>query len=134
MPQFTVETTYRLPVYRRRTYETVTIEEACSLAVAAEGWSDGKEDVDTAGDTFVSAVWSGPTPVYGEELPVPGHFDEQLRRKVFLFDTLLSRLIVLRNTPGSAELLSADVRARTDAVIAKGLAVARGLPDPEEGL
>lgn len=129
MPQFTVEIAYRLPVYRRRTYETATLEEACSLGVAEEGWSDGEEEVGTAGDPFVSAIWSGPAPVRGKELHVPGHFDEQLRRKVFLFDILLSRLIVLRNTPDGVALLSVDDRTRTDAVIAQALAVVRGLPD-----
>jgi len=33
MPRFTVETSYRLPVYRQQTYEAATIEQACRLAI-----------------------------------------------------------------------------------------------------
>lgn len=59
MPIYTVETTYRLPVYRRRDYEAATPEEACSLALDDEGWGDAEEDVDTSGETYVIGIWKG---------------------------------------------------------------------------
>jgi hypothetical protein len=37
MPTFTIETTYRLPVYRQRNYEAETLEAACALARPAQG-------------------------------------------------------------------------------------------------
>ncbi len=37
MPVFTIETAYRLPVYRQRCYEAETLETACVLAIADEG-------------------------------------------------------------------------------------------------
>jgi len=36
MHRFTIETTYRLPVYRQRTYEAETLEQACRLAIEDE--------------------------------------------------------------------------------------------------
>lgn len=132
MPQYTIETAYRIPVYRQRTYQADTAEAACALALEDDDWSTAREDAECAGDTYVSGLWLGRDAAYdGDAVAIPSSYDEPLRRKVFLFDILLSRLIVLRNTPGGAAQLSVDVRARTDAVIAKGLAVARGLPDPE---
>ena len=44
MPRFTIETTYRLPVYRQRSYEAETLQEACRLAVEDDDWSEQKED------------------------------------------------------------------------------------------
>ena len=44
MPRFTIETTYRLPVYRQRTYDAETLEEACRLAFDDDDWSEQKED------------------------------------------------------------------------------------------
>jgi hypothetical protein len=37
MPVFTIETTYRLPVYRQQTYEAATMEEACRRAIDDDG-------------------------------------------------------------------------------------------------
>src|ERR1700736_2498415 len=39
MPVFTIETTYRLPVYRHQIYEAATMEEACRFAVDDDDWS-----------------------------------------------------------------------------------------------
>ena len=38
MPIFTIETTYRLPVYRQRSYEAETLDAACALE-AGTGWA-----------------------------------------------------------------------------------------------
>ena len=59
MPIFTIETTYRLPVYRQRSYEAETLDTACALAIADEGWDDEKSDVETSGDTYVTGAWDG---------------------------------------------------------------------------
>ena len=58
MPVFTIETTYRLPVYRHQTYEAATMEEACRLAVDDDDWSDEKRDYESAGETYVTGIWS----------------------------------------------------------------------------
>jgi hypothetical protein len=93
MPTFTVETTYRLPVYRQRSYQAETLEAACALAVADEGWDDEKSDVETSGDTYVTGVWEGRDAAYrGKALAIPSQFDEQLQRKAGHFEVLLGLL------------------------------------------
>jgi hypothetical protein len=56
MPVFTIETTYRLPAYRQRTYEADTIEEACRLAIEDDDWSGQEEDYDASGEIYVSGA------------------------------------------------------------------------------
>ncbi|UQE03893.1 hypothetical protein [Bradyrhizobium japonicum] len=51
MPNFTIETTYRLPIYRQRTYDAETLDQACDLAIADEGWDDNKSNVESSGVT-----------------------------------------------------------------------------------
>lgn len=93
MPAFTIETSYRLPVYRRRSYQAETLEAACALAVADEGWDDEKSDVETSGDTYVTGVWEGRDAAYrGKALAIPSQFDEQLQRKAGHFEVLLGLL------------------------------------------
>jgi len=79
MPIFTIETTYRLPVYRQRSYEAETLDAACALAIADEGWDDEKSDVETSGDTYVTGAWDGRDAAYrGRALIVPSQFGEQV--------------------------------------------------------
>ena len=59
MPRFTIETTYRLPVYWQRTYEAKTLEEACRLAIDDDDWSEQKEDYESSGETCVTGAWPG---------------------------------------------------------------------------
>ena len=77
MPVFTIETTYRLPIYRHRTYAAATLEEACRLAIADDDWWNQKHDYDNSGPTCVSGAWLGEDAVYdGPALPVPSEFGE----------------------------------------------------------
>lgn len=78
MPNFTIETSYRLPVYRQRTYEADSIEEACRLAKEDDDWSRGKFDYDSAGETCVSGVWEGVDAAYrGKALSLPPSLIEE---------------------------------------------------------
>jgi hypothetical protein len=61
MPRFTIETTYRLPVYRQRTYEAETLEGVCRLAIDDDDWSEQKEDYESSGETYVTGAWPGRT-------------------------------------------------------------------------
>ena len=92
MPLFTVETTYHLPVYRRRTYEAENAEEACQLAIDDDGWEDAKEDVDTSGETYVTGLWRGRQAHDGPDIPIPERFDETVQRKADMFGKLLALL------------------------------------------
>jgi hypothetical protein len=59
MPCFTIETTYRLPMYRHRVYQAETLEAACRQAIEDDDWSDQREDYDCSGDTYVTGAWAG---------------------------------------------------------------------------
>ena len=57
MPQFTIETTYRLPVSRQRRYEVATPDEACRLTIEDDNWSEQKEDYESSGETYITSIW-----------------------------------------------------------------------------
>ena len=59
MPHFTIEATYRIPVYRQRTYEPDTLDEACRLAIEDDAWSGQKKDYESSGETYVTGAWPG---------------------------------------------------------------------------
>lgn len=95
MPIYVIETTYHLPVYRQRRYEASNLEQACRLAVSAEGWDDEETNVDTS-ETFVTGIWQDAKRAYeGTALMIPGAFRETIQRKADLFD----RLVVLLSEP-----------------------------------
>lgn len=99
MSWFVIETTYHLPVYRRRTYEAASIEDACRLAVADEGWEDEESDVDTSGETFVTGICENTERAYeGTARFIPDEFRETIQRKADLFE----RLVVLLGEPAQS--------------------------------
>jgi hypothetical protein len=131
MLAFTIETTYRLPVYRQRSYQAETLEAACALAVADEGWDDEKSDVETSGDTYVTGVWEGRDAAYrGKALAIPSQFDEQLQRKAGHFEVLLGLLKLFAHSP-EAGPPDASWRQRLDTAILKAEAILAGEPDPQ---
>lgn len=91
MPIFTIETTYRLPVYRRRRYEAHTLAQACRLALEDDNWSQQKEDVYGSGDIYVTGIW--PEHIVPYDVPtlaIPSEFDDLVQRKADGFDALLA--------------------------------------------
>ncbi len=131
MPSFTIETTYHLPVYRQRTYDAETIDQACRLAIADEGWSDEKSDVESSGDTYVTGIWFGTDAAYhGPAAPIPSHFQETMQRKADHFETLLGILKLLAHTPDATTAEAPFWRSRAEAAIAKAEAILASAPDP----
>jgi hypothetical protein len=127
MPRFTIETTYRLPVYRQRTYEAETLEAACRLAANDDDWSEQKEDYESSGETYVTGAWPGEDTAYRVgALTVPSRFGEMLQRKADHFEILLGILKLLAHAPDASFR-----RQRADAAIAKADAILAGAPDPE---
>lgn len=47
MPSYTIESNYRLPVFRHRTYDAETPEDACRAAIEDDDWDRGKEDYES---------------------------------------------------------------------------------------
>ena len=131
MSRFTIETTYRLPVYRQRTYEADTLEEACRLAVEDDDWSEQKEDYESSGETYVTGAWPGEDTAYrAAALPLPSQFAETLQRRTDHFETLLGILKVLAHAQEAGSSDPPFWRQRADAAIAKAEAILAGAPDP----
>jgi hypothetical protein len=127
MPRFSIETTYRLPVYRQRAYEAESLEEACRLAVEDDDWSEQKEDYESSGETYVTGAWPGEDSACRvAALRLPSQFGEMLQRKTDHYETLLGILKVLARTPEAPFW-----RERADAAITKAEAILAGAPDPE---
>jgi len=132
MPRFTIETTYRLPVYRQRNYEAKTSDDACRLAIEDDDWSEQKEDYESSGDTYVTGAWPGEDSAYRvTALAVPSQFDEALQREANHFETLLGILKVLAHDTLVRTSDPPFWRQHADAAIAKAEAILAGAPDPE---
>lgn len=100
MPVFTIETTYRLPMFRQHAYEAETIDPACQLAIADEDWSDARSDVETSGETYVSGVWWGDDAAdQSAAAPIPSQCKEMIQRKADHFEALLGILKILAHAP-----------------------------------
>lgn len=131
MPQFTIESTYRLPVFRHRTYEAATLEEACQLAQTDSDWTGSKADHECAGEIFVSGVWPGADAAYtAPSARVPSQFGETLHRKAEHFETLLGILKVLLTEEAFTPAKLAFWRRRAEIAAAKAEAILAGGADP----
>jgi hypothetical protein len=129
MPIFTIETTYRLPVYRQRSYEADSLAEACRLAVEDDDWDNEKHDYETAGETYVTGVWEGRDTAYsGPSVPAPSHYGETVQRKADHFEVLLGLVKVLRGAEASDRAYWQD---RAVSAIAKAEAILAGARDPD---
>jgi hypothetical protein len=133
MPTYTVETTYRVPVYRQRTYHAATPAEACRQAIDDDDWSNDKLDYEAAGETYVTGIWLGTDAAYsGETVPVPSHFDETIQRKAAHFEVLFGLLKIVIADQVAQRPTDAYWLARANAAIAKAEAIIEGAGDPDE--
>ncbi len=117
MPDYTIETSYRLPAYRHRTYHAETVVLACRQATEDDDWS---------AENGVDAAYSGPA------IPVPSHFSETAERKVKHFEILLGLLKLLLADVQAARTASDDWLARAVSAVARGEAILAGARDPDE--
>jgi len=135
MPTYTVETTYRVPVYRQRTYHAATPAEACRQAIEDDDWSNDKLDYEAAGETYVTGIWLGADAAYsGETVPVPSHFDETIQRKAAHFEVLFGLLKIVIADEVAQRRTDAYWLARASAAVAKAEAILAGARDPDEPL
>ena len=134
MPDYTIETMYHLPVYRRRTYRAATVVQACRLAVEDEDWAAGSLDHDSAEETFVTGIWDGADAAWsGSALPVPAHFEEMVQRKAGHFESLLGLLKMMLADLCAGRASSDEWVERAEQAVGLGEAIfagARG-PDPQ---
>lgn len=133
MPTYTVETTYRVPVYRQRTYEAAAPAEACRQAIEDDDWSNDKLDYEAAGETYVTGIWLGADAAYsGETVPVPSHFDETIQRKATHFEVMFGLLKIVVADQIARRPTDAYWLARANATVAKAEAILAGARDPDE--
>lgn len=133
MPAYTVETTYRVPVYRQRTYDAAAPAEACRQAIKDDDWSNDKLDYEAAGETYVTGIWLGTDAAYsGETVPVPSHFDETIQRKAAHFEVLFGLLKIVVADQTAQCRTDAYWLARANAAVAKAEAIIEGARDPDE--
>jgi hypothetical protein len=129
---FTIETTYRLPVYRQRTYRAETLEQACRLAIEDDDWDDGKFDAETSGETYVTGIWRGADAAYrGVVQKVPSHFREDVERRSEQFDALVAVLAEVAQPMGLSHHDFLDWLPRAQAAVAKAEAIQQGARDPD---
>ncbi|WP_280171382.1 hypothetical protein [Agrobacterium pusense] len=133
MPDFTIETTYHLPVFRHRTYAADTLEAACRAAIDDDSWEIAEKDFDSSGPVHVTGIWDGTHAAYaGPPLQIPQQFDEPVQRRARHFEILLGLLKMLLDDISSARPPSREWLARSAWAIARGEAILTEEPDPEE--
>lgn len=126
MPDFIIETSYHLPMYRRRPYTAETMEQACIFALGDEGWDGAREAVDESGETYVSSIWQGKTAYDGPKLAIPDAFREAVERKAELFDELVALLREPAQPMGISEHDFRSWLPRALAILAKADAIHGG--------
>lgn len=135
MPDFTIESTYHLPVFRHRTYAADTLEEACRAAVDDDNWDLAEKDYDSSGEVHITGVWEGADSAYnGPSVPVPSRFDEAVQRRARHFEILLGLLKIFFDDARAARPPSPDWLARSGWEIARGEAILGNAPDPDESV
>lgn len=133
MPDFTIETTYHLPVFRHRTYAADMLDAACRAAIEDESWDIAEKDVDSSGPIHITGIWEGAHAAYaGPPVQIPPQFDEPVRRRARHFEILLGLLKILFDDVRAARPSSLDWLDRSAWAIARGEAILAGDPDPEE--
>jgi hypothetical protein len=133
MPAYTIETTYRVPVYRQRTYDAATPAEACRQAIEDDDWSNDKLDYECAGETYITGIWLGADAAYsGVPVAVPSHFDETIERKAAHFEVLFGLLKIVIADQIAERRTDAYWLARANAAVAKAEAILVGARDPDE--
>jgi hypothetical protein len=133
MSDFTIETTYHLPVFRQVTYAADTPEAACRLAIEDNDWSGQKEDYETAGETYVTGIWQGADVAHrGPVIPVPPHFGETGQRQAALFELMLGLLKIMVGDAQAGRPTSPESLGKAHWAIARGEAILEGARGPDE--
>lgn len=132
MPQFTIETTYHLPVFRQLTYAAETPEAACRLAIADTDWSGQREDYESSGETHVTGIWEGVDAAYrGPVIAIPPHFGETVQRQAAHFELMLRLLKIMTGDAQARRRTSPEWLDKAVWAIAHGEAILAGARGPD---
>nr|WP_250812015.1 hypothetical protein [Neorhizobium tomejilense] len=133
MPDFTIETTYHLPIFRHRTYPAQTLEAACRAAIEDTNWDIAEKHDESPGEVHVTGVWEGTHSAYtGPSIPVPSQFYEAVERRARHFEILLGLLKIFFDDARAARPPSPGWLARSAWEIARGEAILARVPDPDQ--
>jgi hypothetical protein len=133
MPQFTIETTYHLPVFRHSIYSAGTPEAACRLAIEDSDWSGQREDCESSGETHVTGIWQGTEVAYrGQAIPVPAHFEEAVQRQAAHFELMFGLLKILVGDAQARRPTAPEWLGKAEWAIARGEAILDGARGPDE--
>jgi hypothetical protein len=133
MPEFTIETTYHLPVFRHATYSADAPEAACRLAIEDKDWSGQREDYESSGETYVTGIWEGADAACrGQAIRVPRHFEEAVQRKAAHFELMLGLLKIMVSDAKARRATAPEWLAKSEWAIALGEAILEGARGPDE--
>lgn len=133
MPEFTIETTYHLPVFRQSTYSADTPEAACRLAIEDDDWSAQREDYESSGESHVTGIWEGAEAAYrGPAIQVPPHFGETVQRQAAHFELMLGLLKIMVGDAHAGRPTSPEWLGKAHWAIARGEAILDGSRGPDE--
>lgn len=108
------------------------MEEACRLAVDDDDWSTEKRDYESAGETYVTGVWSGENAAYsGAAQPIPSHYFEAPQRIALHLEVLLGLVKVFASQSDTEQLDRAFWLERARPAIAKAEAILAGGREPD---
>jgi hypothetical protein len=109
---YTVETTIRRPFYKHRVYEAATPEDACRQALQDDDWEGEKLDDETAGEPYVTGVWTGEDAAYkSASLPIPTNGHASGEHKMQEVDLLLALLKRFASTSARNTLPHLDINS-----------------------
>ncbi|WP_256754839.1 hypothetical protein [Mesorhizobium sp. Mes31] len=133
MPQFTIETTYHLPVFRHSIYSADTPEAACRLAFEDNDWSGQREDHESSGESHVTGIWQGADAAYrGQANSVPAHFGEAVQRKAAQFELMLGLLKIIVGDAKARRPTPPGWLGKAEWAIARGEAILMGTSGPDQ--
>lgn len=132
MPDYTIESTCHLPVFRQRTYSADTVAQACRLAIEDDDWEGEELDYENIGETFVSGIWQGTDAAHSSApIPVPSQFEETVARKATHYEVLFSLLKMLLADSAVRRASSPEWIKRAAWEVARGEAIISGARDPD---
>lgn len=133
MPKFTIESTYHLPVYRHRTYDAATPAEACRQALADDDWSVENFDYETAGETYITGIWSGADAAYrAVSVIVRSQCHETIQRKADHFRELCDQLAYAAQPMGLSTVDFEHWLPTAIVAVEKAKAIIEGRRAPDE--
>ncbi|MBB4574577.1 hypothetical protein [Rhizobium lentis] len=130
MPDYTIETTYHLPISRTRTYSADTAEAACHTTIKDDDWEEARNDHETPGEIHVTGIWEGADAAYrGSAIPVPSQFRGMTERKTVHCEILLGILKIVVSDAQAGRSTSADWMVKAASATSRSEAILAGAPD-----